>query len=121
MVYYYYSTCIIKGFYDISSESVEQDGRSFRRMHDRDVSGENRDAMEARERKKDREKQKKRDNDPIAIMQMNKCVYCVVLSTCILKVIVKIMFIVYVHVFIIVIQMYMYMLIYHSSTELHVL
>ena len=41
-------------------------------MHDRQVSGESRDAMEARERKTDREKQKKRDNDPAAIMQMNQ-------------------------------------------------
>ena len=73
IIFYYISSLSPPiGFYDTSSESIDQSGHSFRRMHDRQVSGESRDAMEARERKVDREKQKKRDNDPAAIMQMNQ-------------------------------------------------
>lgn len=66
--------CICVGFYDTSYDVVEEGGSNYRRLNNRDVSGESRDAMEARERKKDREKQKKKENDPTEFLQMNKCV-----------------------------------------------
>ena len=60
------------GFYDTTAENADLKNPNFRRMQDRDVIGETRDQREARERKLDREKQKKKESDPIAIMQMNK-------------------------------------------------
>lgn len=60
------------GFYDTTAENADLKNPNFRKMQDRDVIGETRDQREARERKLDREKQKKKESDPIAIMQMNK-------------------------------------------------
>lgn len=68
-------TCSLSlGFYETERETLELGGPVVSSLINRNVEGDSRDAIEARERRKDREKQKKRkENDlPTAVMQLNR-------------------------------------------------
>ena len=78
MYYTLYHVCITcslsLGFYETERETLELGGPVVSSLINRNVEGDSRDAIEARERRKDREKQKKRkENDlPTAVMQLNR-------------------------------------------------